>query len=63
MQKVSPSVLFKGYYVLANMLTQMFSWSNEEVLDVESFFQPRFGVAGMKYGLVSLVVCFCCSRI
>lgn len=32
MQEVSPSVLFKGYYILANMLTQVFSWSNEKFL-------------------------------
>jgi len=53
MQKVSPSVLLKGFYISV-FLEQ---W---EALDVESFFQPRFGVAGMKYRLVSLVVCFCC---
>jgi hypothetical protein len=59
----SPSVLFKGYYLLANVLTQVFFLQQWEALDVETFFQPRFGVAGMKYGLVSLVVCFCSSRI
>jgi hypothetical protein len=50
MQKVSPSVLFKGYYVLAKRAYTSIFLEQWEALDVESFFQPRFGVAGMKYG-------------
>jgi hypothetical protein len=63
MQKVSPSVLFKGYYVLAKHAYTSVFLEQWEALDVETTFQPRFGVAGMKYGLLSLVVCFCSSRI
>jgi hypothetical protein len=63
MQEISPSVLFKGYYVLAKHAYTSVFLEQSESLDVETFFQPRFCVAEMKYGLVSLVVCFCSSRI